>query len=89
MEKELKLIVLSMVYDNMYDYYAAEIDELKTLLDGETNTKRIKIIETYIDIYTALKNDLFIELSKIKERLLSQVQHLTQGQKKFLLLCEC
>ena len=69
MKKEIKLNALSKVYDNMYDYYTAEIDELKTLLDGETNTKRIKIIETYIDIYTALKNDLFIELSKIKERL--------------------
>ena len=69
MEKELKLNVISKVYDNMYDYYAAEIDELKTLLDGETNTKRIKIIETYIDIYTVLKNDLFKELSKIRDRL--------------------
>ena len=69
MEKELKLNVLSKVYDNMYDYYTAEIDELKTLLDGETITTRIKIIETYIDIYTALKNDLFNDLSRIKDRL--------------------
>lgn len=61
-----KLDILSKVYDNMYDYYAQEIDELKSLLDDEEDTQKIREIETYIDIYTALKNDLFITLSKVK-----------------------
>lgn len=69
MTNDSKLNILSKVYDNMYDYYANGIDELKSLLDGETNTEIIKTIECYIDIYTALKNDLFVSLSKIKERI--------------------
>lgn len=67
--KEIKLNALSKVYDNMYDYYTSELDELKTLLDSEADVKNIQTIECYIDIYTALKNDLFVSLLKIKERI--------------------
>lgn len=72
MKLENKLNAISKVYDNIYDYYDQELTELKVLLDSETDTNNIAIIETYIDIYTALKNDLYNNLLKIKQRICSQ-----------------
>lgn len=69
MNKEIKLNALSKVYNDMYDYYADKLDELYPRLDDETDIEKIKIIESYIDIYTGLKNDLLNSMIKIRDRL--------------------